>query len=147
MENALKVEQISIFLENRAGRLAEVIHALAGARINIRALSLTDTSDFGILRLIVHDPEKAQAVLREKGFTFGPASVVAVEIPDRPGGLDSLLQLLSTASINVEYMYDFVQKAKDSAVVIFRFDRVDEAIDLLLGANFKVIPADRICAE
>lgn len=142
----MKVEQLSVFLENRAGRLAEVIQALADADINIRALSLTDTSDFGILRLIVCDQEKAKSIFKEKGFTYGPAAVVAVEIPDRPGGLNSVLRLLSAHSINVEYMYDFVQKAKDRAVVIFRFDKVEEAIALLEKNDFIILSGEKLCS-
>ena len=100
----MKSEQLSVFLENRAGRLAEVTHTLAEAGVNIRALSLADTSDFGILRLIVCNHEKAQTVLKEKGFTLGRTHVVAVEVPDQPGGLDAILQLMSANNINVEYM-------------------------------------------
>ena len=112
----MKTEQLSVFLENRAGRLAEVTHTLGEAGINIRALSLADTSDFGILRMIVCDHEKAKVVLKEKGFTLGRTSVVAVEVPDTPGGLDSVLQTVSKNGINVEYMYAFVQREAESAV-------------------------------
>ena len=83
----MKVEQISVFLENKSGRLAEVTGILASSGINIRALSLADTADFGILRLIVNDREKTKAVLKENGFTVGKTEVVAIEVPDRPGGL------------------------------------------------------------
>ena len=141
----MKAEQLSVFLENRAGRLAEVIHTLAAAGINIRALSLADTSDFGILRMIVCDHEKAKTVLKEKGFTLGRTSVVAVEVPDEPGGLDSVLQLVSSNGINVEYMYAFVQRDMDRAVMIFRFDKVDEAVELLTRHEFTIIPAARLC--
>lgn len=142
----MKVEQISIFLENRAGRLAEVIHSLAQANINIRSLSLTDTSDFGILRIIVPDVEKARKVLKNKGFTYGSAYVVAVEVADQPGGLDSVLTALSAAGINVEYMYDFVQKEKNRAVMIFHFDKLDNAIEILQKNNFVLIPGEKLCA-
>ncbi|MBD5646715.1 MAG: ACT domain-containing protein [Desulfovibrio sp.] len=141
----MKAEQLSVFLENRAGRLAEVIHTLADAGLNIRALSLADTSDFGILRMIVCDPEKAKTVLKEKGFTLGRTSVVAVEVPDEPGGLDSVLQLVSKNGINVEYMYAFIQQEHDRAVMIFRFDKVDEAVELLKRHEFAIIPAQRLC--
>ncbi len=142
----MKAEQLSVFLENRAGRLAEVIHTLAHAGINIRALSLADSSDFGILRMIVCDHEKAKTVLKEKGFTFGRTSVVAVEVPDAPGGLDSVLQLVSKNGINVEYMYAYVQRAKNKAVMIFRFDKVDQAVELLKCNNFVIIPVAGLCA-
>lgn len=142
----MQAEQLSVFLENRAGRLAEVLHTLAEAGINIRALSLADTSDFGILRMIVSDQEKAKVLLKEKGFTLGSTSVVAVEVPDRPGGLDSVLQLISANGINLEYMYAFVQGEMDKAVMIFRFDKVDQAIELLAKNRFKIIPGSQLCA-
>ena len=143
----MMTEQLSVFLENRAGRLAEVTHALAEAGVNIRALSLADTSDFGILRMIVCDHEKAQAVLKAKGFTLGRTSVVDVEVPDTPGGLDSVLQLVSTHGINVEYMYAFVHRAAESAVMIFRFDNVEQAITVLQANNFTILPAAQLCAQ
>ena len=143
----MKAEQLSVFLENRAGRLAEVTHALAEAGINIRALSLADTSDFGILRMVVCDHEKAKTILKEKGFTLGRTSVVAVEVTDAPGGLDSVLQLVSRNGINVEYMYAFVQREEESAVMIFRFDKVDQAVEVLQANNLTIIPAARLCAR
>ena len=140
----MKVEQISIFLENKKGRLAEVTSALGKANINIRALSLADTSDFGILRMIVCDHDKAKVVLKEKGFTLGRTSVVAVEVPDVPGGLDSVLQLVSKNGVNVEYMYAFVHQCERSAVIIFRFDRTDQAIELLQKNNITIIPGEKL---
>ena len=139
------IHQISVFLENRAGRLAEVTDTLAQAGINIRALSLADTSDFGILRMIVCDHEKAKTVLKEKGFTLGRTSVVAVEVPDQPGGLNSVLQLVSENAINVEYMYALAQRVQDNAVMIFRFDKVDQAVDLLQDKGFTIVPGDTLC--
>src|SRR5512137_2721116 len=124
----MKVEQISIFLENKPGALENVTRLLKEARINIRALSLADTSDFGILRLIVNDVDKAMKILRDSGHTMSLTEVVAVEVPDRPGGLASVLEPLREAGVNVEYMYAFVEKATDKAVVIFRFEDVDAAV-------------------
>jgi hypothetical protein len=140
----MKVEQLSIFLENKAGRLAEVTRALSKADINIRALSLADTSEFGILRLIVNDHEKAKAVLKEQGFTVGRTHVVAVEVADRPGGLDAILQLLSAGGINVEYMYAFVQASGRDAALILRFDKTDEALELLAARKIPVIPGEAL---
>ncbi len=127
----MKVEQISVFLENKAGRLAEVTRVLGEAGVNIRALSLADTTDFGILRLIVDRFDEARDMLKSKGFTVGKTEVVAIEVPDRPGGLASVLAVLAEAGINVEYMYAFVQHSGKNAVIIFRFDNLDEAIHLL----------------
>jgi hypothetical protein len=135
----MRVEQISIFLENRAGRLAEITRVLGEAGINIRALSLADTSDFGILRLIVNDNEKAKAVLKGQGFTVGTTNVVAVEVEDKPGGLNSILEILSKENINVEYMYAFVQHSGKNAVILFRFDDIDAAVKLLSDNDIKVL--------
>lgn len=140
----MKVEQISIFIENKSGRLAEVTRVLGEAGINIRALSLADTSDFGILRLIVNDTIKAQSVLKDNGFTVSKTEVVAVEVPDQPGGLSSILQTLDAVSINVEYMYAFVERCRGNAVIIFRFDEVDNAITTLLGKGFSILPGERL---
>ncbi len=140
----MKVEQISVFLENRAGRLADVTRTLAESGINIRALSLADTSDFGILRLIVTDYEKAKKVLKEQGFTVGKTNVVAAEVQDKPGGLHAILTMLSQKGINVEYMYAFVQQSGENAVLIFRFDRTEEAIETLQENGIKIIPGDEL---
>ncbi|WP_285906161.1 ACT domain-containing protein [Pseudodesulfovibrio pelocollis] len=140
----MKVDQLSIFLENRAGRLAEVTRLLSEAGVNIRALSLADTSDFGILRLIVSDFETAKATLKENGFTVGRTSVVAVEITDKPGGLHAILSMLQEEGINVEYMYAFVTQSGDRAVLIFRFDRTDQGIELLQKNGINVISGDKL---
>lgn len=140
----MKTEQISVFLENKAGRLAEVTRTLNDAGVNIRALSLADTSDFGILRLIVCDHERAKTILKEKGFTIGRTAVLAVEVEDKPGGLDTILSLLAETAINVEYMYAFVQKNTNNATLIFRFDKIDQAIDLLTANNIRIISGETL---
>lgn len=140
----MKAQQLSIFVENRAGRLAEIIALLAGASINIRALSLADTSDFGILRMVVDKQEEAAALLKEKGFTIGRAAVVAVEMPDRPGSLAGILSLLSKNGINVEYMYASARLRLDQAVMIFRFDKIDEAIAALQANGLAIIPGEAL---
>jgi hypothetical protein len=140
----MKVEQISIFIENKSGRLAEITRILGDTGINIRALSLADTTDFGILRLIVNDREKAKQVLKEKGFTVSKTEVVAVEVPDRPGGLSEILQTLDSESINVEYMYAFVERCGENAVIIFRFDETEKAIAALQQKGFNILDGDRL---
>ena len=135
----MKVEQISVFLENKAGRLAEVTAALALGGINIRALSLADTSDFGILRLIVNDHEKAKSILKDRGFTVGRTSVVGVEVPDHPGGLNSILQTLSQNGVNVEYMYGFVEPQAKKAMMVFRFDEPAQAVQVLRSEHINVV--------
>ena len=137
------VEQTSIFLENKVGRLAEVTKALADNDINIKALSLADTSEFGILRLIVSDPAKARQALKECGFTVGSAQVVAVEVPHAPGGLHSIVQLMGESSINIEYMYGFPYMG-NNAVMIFRFDQPDAAVNHLKEINFRILPHDEV---
>ena len=140
----MKVEQISIFIENKSGRLAEVTGILGNAGVNIRALSLADTSDFGILRLIVNDRDKAMAVLKEHDFTVSRTEVVAVEVPDRPGGLACILQSLDNEKINVEYMYAFVERCGDNAVIIFRFDETEKAIATLTAKGLHMLEGDRL---
>ena len=142
----MKVEQISIFLENKAGRLAEVTSILDGSAVNIRALSLADTADFGVLRMIVSDTQKAEQSLKQGGFTVGKTHVVAVEVEDTPGGLHRLLEVLREENVNVEYMYAFVQQSGNNAVMIFRFDDIERAIRVLSAQGVRVIPGDRLYA-
>ena len=139
-----KIEQISIFIENRSGRLAQIATAMGDAGVNIRAMALADTSDFGILRVIVNDVEKALEAFKEKGFTVRVSHVIAVTIQDRPGELGRFLAALERAGINVEYMYAFVQKSGENAVVIFRFEDLDRAIETIREAGFEVLSRDRV---
>jgi len=140
----MKVEQISIFMENRPGALEKVAGVLSKANINIRALSLADTSDFGILRLIVNDVTTAKRILQENGFTVKRTDVVAVEVPDRPGGLHNILAVLSEHGINVEYMYAFIERSGENAIIIFRFNPTDAAIDVLVKNGFTVLPGEKV---
>lgn len=142
----MKVEQIAVFLENKSGRLAEIASVLAENNINIRALSVADTADFGILRLIVDKVDEAKKVLRENGCTVGKTSVVAVEVPDRVGGLAGVLKTIEAAGLNVEYMYAFVNKSGENAVLIFRFDEIDRAIAALQKDNFTILSGEQVCA-
>jgi hypothetical protein len=140
----MRAEQISIFLENKSGRLAEVTGILAEAGVNIRALSLADTSDFGVLRLIVDNNPKAKEALKTHGFTVGKTNVIAVEVPDRPGGLHNILEVLRKGKVNVEYMYAFVRQSGDNAIMIFRFDNTDEAMKLLDQNGVKMIEGSKL---
>jgi len=135
----MKITQISVFLENRAGRLAEVTRILGECDINIRALSLADTSDFGILRLIVDKTDEALKALREKGFTASLTDVIAVEVEDRPGGLADILAVLQKGGINVEYMYAFVEKVSDRALLVFRFEDPMGAVKILQSQDVRVV--------
>ena len=140
----MKVEQISVFMENRPGALERVTGVLGKAGINIRSLSLADTSDFGILRLIVNDVAVAQKVLQENGFTVKRTNVVAVEVPDRPGGLHDILTVLSENQINVEYMYAFIEHSGENAIMIFRFNPNDAAIDALVKNGYSILSGEKI---
>jgi len=140
----MKVDQLAVFLENKSGRLAAITKALSDNNINIRALSVADTADFGILRLIVDDTAKATRVLKDEGFTVGKADVIAVEVADKPGGLSRVLAVLFEAGLNVEYMYAFVEKSGENAVLIFRFDDPDMAITILQNAGIKILTAEEV---
>jgi len=137
-------KQISVFLENKKGRLAEVAALIAREGINIRALSLADTADFGVLRLIVNDPEKCFSVLKNGGFVAQKTEVIAVEVPDRPGGLGRILGLFDRHGLNIEYMYAFVEKKSDSAIVVFRVDQPAKAVQDLESEGVTVLSAEII---
>jgi len=140
----MQVEQISIFLENKPGTLQQATRVLKDANTNIRTLSVAETADFGILRLIVNDVEKANKVLKDSGFQVSKTPVVAVEVPDRPGGLHSVMEAVSKEGINVEYLYAFVEKSGENAVILFRFDNPEKAIDILTKNNFTVVPGKKL---
>ncbi|MCX7048364.1 MAG: ACT domain-containing protein, partial [Candidatus Sumerlaeota bacterium] len=110
----MMIRQLSVFLENKKGRLAEAAAVLAKGKINIRALSLADSADFGVLRLIVNDPDKGAECLRKAGMIVQETDVIAVEAPDRPGGLHGILKIFDAAGINIEYMYATVERIKDT---------------------------------
>lgn len=142
----MKVEQISVFMENKPGGLEEVMRIIKDASINIRTLSLADTSDYGILRLIVNDVDAASRILRDNGLRVSRTTVVAVEVPDHPGGLHSILAMLLKENINVEYLYAFVEKSGENAVIIFRFDDSDAAIRVLQQNGFTVLAGEKLYA-
>lgn len=135
----MEVKQISLFLENKKGRLWEAMDVLAKAHINIRALSIADTSDFGILRLIVPEPDRAKKVLMKSNFTVRENDVIAVGVSDRPGGLAGVLKIFTDAGINVEYMYAFVEKKGRNAVVVFRTDSISNGKKALKKAGVTVL--------
>ncbi|RJQ30439.1 MAG: ACT domain-containing protein [Peptococcaceae bacterium] len=140
----MRVRQISVFLENKSGRLAEVAGVLGAGGINIRALSIADTTDFGILRLIVNEPDRAYRELKDAGFTVGSTDVIAVEVADRPGGLAEALQVLERAGVNIEYLYAFVQKASNAALVVFRVEQIDEAVRVLQENSVRILSGDEV---
>ena len=127
----MKVKQLSVFLENTPGALNRPVNLLAKADLNILALALADTQQFGILRLIVRDPAKATKLLEGEGFVVKVTEVVAIEVSDQPGGLAKILSALEKARVNLEYMYGFTQRKEGRGLLLFRFDDPDRAIDAL----------------
>lgn len=135
----MQIRQISIFLENKRGQLSQICRDLADADINIATLSLADTTDFGIVRMIVDDHEKAQSVLTDKGHVVNVCKVVAVCVPDRPGGMAEVMVALDGAGVNVEYSYAFAFHSGEKAVLVFRFDDNARAEAALAAAGFTTL--------
>ena len=142
----MKVSQLSVFIENKSGRLADVTRTLSTKQINIRSLSIADTIDYGLLRLIVDDPAGAKQSLTDEGFTVALTEVLAIEIPDRPGGLAGIIDILAEKGINIEYMYAFVGTSGENAIVIFRIEKVDEAIATLKAKGVRILTGDELHA-
>jgi len=135
----MKINQLSVFLENKPGRLSVPCKALAKAGINILTLSLADTHQFGILRLIVKDWQKAKTVLEQAGCVVNVTEVVAIEVEDRPGGLAAVLEFIEKAGVNLEYMYAFTFGRADKAAIVFRFENPESALKLLQGKGINVV--------
>jgi hypothetical protein len=140
----MKLQQLSLFLENRPGRLGAPLEAIAAEGINLVTLSLADTAQFGILRLIVREWERAKQVLERGGWVVNLTEVVAVDVVDRPGGLAEVLKVLEGAGLNIEYMYAFTQRRDDAAILIFRFEDPDQAITVLKDAGMHVVEAEEL---
>ena len=140
----MKIKQVSVFLENKPGHLSRVCRRLADANINLVTQSLADTDQFGILRLIVKEWEKAKELMEQDGRVVKIVDVLAAEVEDRPGGLADVLTVLEKAGINVEYMYAFVRKLHNSAVLIFRFNNPDEAMKVLQDNGIRLISEDEL---
>ncbi len=135
----MTIKQISLFLENKPGHLASICQALQDAGINIVTLSLADTHDFGIVRLIVDDADKAKAALSEAGFVVNVRDVLAVAVRDEPGGMKELLDIIGDAGVNIEYMYAFAQKLDNDAVIVLRLDNSAKAEEALAKAGRTII--------
>ena len=136
------MKQISVFLENRKGRLAEVTKLLAEEKINIRGFSLADMADLGVLRLIVSDPHRCLEVLAANDFAVQETDVVAVEVEDQPGGLHRVLEALNAGDINIEYMYVFSGKSAGRAIVVLKIDAAEEAVAALNRNGIRVLSED-----
>lgn len=140
----MKVQQISVFLENKAGRLAHVAQVLRDNGINIRALTIADTSDFGILRMIVNQPEKAADVLKNNGFLVKQNPIIAIEFEDREGLFFDIMKLCDQFKLNVEYTYSFVEQHSDKAILFIKFDNPDQAVKIFLDNNYHVLSNEEI---
>ena len=138
------VKQLSVFLENSQGRLASMTQTLGEAGVDLLALSIADTTSFGILRAIVDDANKAMAVLKQAGYTVNTTEVLAVLVPDSPGGLAGILALLNNARVNVEYLYSFVRKAQGNALILFKVDQVAKAAETLASQGIKMLDQPQI---
>lgn len=138
----MKITQISIFLENKRGRLYEVCSLLGNSAINVRALTIAETEGFGVLRVVVDKPDEAVRILKQNNFVASLTDIVVVEVDDRPGGLANILKVFYENDINVEYMYGFVEKFTDKALMVFRLENPDRAADLLTQNQIKIIRKD-----
>lgn len=140
----MKIKQISVFIGNKKGRLALVTEVLSKANIDIRALSLADTADFGMLRMIVDDPDRCSAVLKKHDFVVQETDVIAVEVADTPGGLHAILKIFDENNINIEYVYAMVEKKKNAAAVIFSVEDQQKAIDVLAKKGIALVDSDSL---
>ncbi|MCE5301272.1 MAG: ACT domain-containing protein [Spirochaetia bacterium] len=139
----MKVMQLSVFLENREGRLAEAVGLVAEAGINIRALSLAETADFGVIRMIVDTPDKAITALKAKSIIVKTTDVIAVEVEDKPGGLKKVLDVFHSQGINIEYMYACVEKNNSNAVMLLRVENPEAALEKVKD-KVKILKAEEV---
>ena len=135
----MAIKQISVFLENNAGRLGEVTKILAQANINIRAISIADTADFGILRLIVNDNDAAMRALADANFTARITDVAAVEIEDTPGSLAAVMELFGTTQVNIEYLYASLAGQSDKAIVIFKLEDHEKGLGIIKENGLRMV--------
>ena len=135
----MNVKQLSVFIENKAGRVSEVTDVLGDAGVNIRGFSVSDTADYGIVRLIVDDPEKGHDVLKTAGFTVKENSVICLDLPDHPGGLAGVLKVVSGAGVNIEYVYSLI-----STYVVINVADIERAVSLLGGKPVRLVTQEEI---
>ena len=140
----MNVTQISVFLENRAGQLSNITKVLSENGVDLRAINIAETADYGVLRLIPADAQKASAVLLENGFIMAMTPVIAVAVPDRPGGLNSLLEALSEENIGIEYMYSVFSSNSGEALMVLQVGEAEKVADILSKHEFKTVTIDEI---
>ncbi len=140
----MTVKQISVFLENKKGRLVQVTDVLSRNNIDISAISIAETANFGIIRMIVNRPQLAVKVLKNAGFTVNTADVLAVEVPDCPGGLHQVLEILSNHQISIEYLYSFVRRPSQKALILFKLNDTDRAIKALKEKKINILSSQEV---
>lgn len=140
----MTTQQLSIFMENKPGQIVQVTRALAEAGIDIRAMSIADTKDFGIARMIVSDCEKAQAAMREKGFMSSITRVILVGLDDHPGGLGAVTECLAAAGVNIDYVYACITVIGKSAYIVMHVDDQEEAINVLTNNKIRLVSAEQL---
>ncbi len=140
----MKIRQLSIFIENKPGHLKAACRLLADAGIDVESMALADTEQFGILRFIIKDWQKAKQVFEDQGLVVRESDLIAVSVDDRPGGLADVLDILDQTKINIEYMYGYASRMQGKAILFFRFNNVDEALELLQAHQIPMIPSDEL---
>ena len=140
----MKIKQLSIFLQNRMGSLAKPLEVLTVADVNIRAMCMADTSEFGILRLVVDNPEKGKEALEQNNFLVKMTEIIGVEMNDSPGGLTSVLNTIKNNNIDLEYLYAFTHEKKDKAILLLHTDEIDGLINILNKNNITIVPSEEV---
>ena len=140
----MKIKQLSIFLQNKMGSLAKPLEVLTVADVNIRAMCIADTSEFGILRLVVDDPEKGKKALEQNNFLVKMTEIIGVEMNDTPGGLTSVLKTIRDNNIDLEYLYAFTHDKADKAILLLHADDIDKLIEVLQNNNITIVPSEEV---
>ena len=140
----MKIKQLSIFLQNKMGSLAKPLEVLTVADVNIRAMCMADTSEFGILRLVVDDPEKGKEALEQNNFLVKMTEIIGVEMNDAPGGLTSVLKIIRDNNIDLEYLYAFTHDKADKAILLLHADDIEKLIEVLQNSNITIFPSEEV---
>lgn len=141
----MTIDQISIFVENKPAKLADILEELGNAGVNLHAMAIADTADFGILRIIADDPQQVKQKLGEAGYVASINQVIAVAVPDAPGGLAKVSRVLADAGMSIEYIYAIIAHGKENAYVIIRVEDNDKALDVLNKNSVKVVTRNELC--
>ena len=140
----MKIKQLSIFLQNRMGSLSKPLEILSDAEVNLRAMCMADTSEFGILRLVVDNPEKGKKVLEENNFLVKITQIIGVEMDDEPGGLTDVLKIIKENEIDLEYLYAFTHNKYGKAILLLHSDNIDKLISVLEKNNITIVPSQEV---